>query len=534
MILDIMKLISTLTQLWLLRFIFRHIEPICAVPNLCNHVYQSNMRFSERTLLIQSEDVRFRVAKHDSLSLVSAIVCIIDVFGVFPIVALPKAIIDCGFYGVPLIATVCSVQIYTAILLGRCWMIAESIDSSINTKSRYPYSALAEFTYGKTLGKLVTILVDITVFGGGIPNLIVASQNMQLLGLRLTSGDLNISFCIWILVLGTVLCPILWLGSPKDMKYLCLLSVCIVFLVFFLVNGSMIYSTTEDLPSSNSMVNKKSTWEYLLLAFGMVTFQFDIHPNILTIVVDMKEKIKISKAVMVSFLVTLCMFGVTCINGYLKFGKSLRPSILETLSTTMLLHFASVLVAVQLCLTSAISNNALYQHMEESLNISREFNHKRCILRTVLVILAIIIAESVPRFDIVMSLIGAALISPLVFILPPLFYLKILKIQDRRKEDLTFELFMKSADADGDILSVDTSFSDSIVQNPTKFNSFLRKQDKYLVSARSIEYFICVSIVLASLFSTILSTYLNIKDASSFESFSYPCIMNVTSAFVEI
>lgn len=49
-----------------------------------------------------------------------------------------------------------------------------------------------------------------------------------------------------------------------------------------------------------------------------------------------------------------------------------------------------------------------------------EFNHKRCILRTILTILAIVIAESVPRFDLVMSLIG-----PLVYILPPLFYVKL-------------------------------------------------------------------------------------------------------------
>lgn len=54
------------------------------------------MRFSERSLLIQNEDVKFRSAKQNSLSLISTIVCIIDVFGVFPIIALPKAIIDCG------------------------------------------------------------------------------------------------------------------------------------------------------------------------------------------------------------------------------------------------------------------------------------------------------------------------------------------------------------------------------------------------------------------------------------------------------
>lgn len=119
------------------------------------------------------------------------------------------------------------------------------------------------------------------------------------------------------------------------------------------------------------------------------------------------------------------MFGSTALMTVLRFGTKVKPSLLETLPTSVPLHFAAGLVAIQLCLTSAVSNSALYQHMEDCLNISREFNHKRCILRTILTILAIVIAESVPRFDLVMSLIGGTLTGPLVFILPPLFYIKI-------------------------------------------------------------------------------------------------------------
>lgn len=68
---------------------------------------------------------------------------------------------------------VCSAQMYTAILLGKCWIIAENIDSTILKKNRYPYSALAELTYGTTLSNFVSFLLDLTIFGGGIPNLIV-------------------------------------------------------------------------------------------------------------------------------------------------------------------------------------------------------------------------------------------------------------------------------------------------------------------------------------------------------------------------
>lgn len=153
------------------------------------------------------------------LSLFFATLCVIDLFGVFPIVALPSSIISCGLYGVPLVLFVITLQIYTGVILGRCWIIAEKLQPSIIQKNRYPYTAIAEMTYGRGASVFVTILLDVTVFGGGIPNLLMASQNMQLLGLRISSGDFNLSFCVWLIIIGVFLCPLMWLGSPKNMQW---------------------------------------------------------------------------------------------------------------------------------------------------------------------------------------------------------------------------------------------------------------------------------------------------------------------------
>lgn len=152
------------------------------------------------------------------LSLFFATLCVIDLFGVFPIVALPSAIISCGFYGIPLVLFVITLQIYTAVILGRCWVIAEKLDPSIVQKNRYPYAAIAEMTYGRSASVFVTVLLDLTVFGGGIPNLLMASQNMQLLGVRISDGGFDLSFCVWMIIIGVFLCPLMWLGSPKNMK----------------------------------------------------------------------------------------------------------------------------------------------------------------------------------------------------------------------------------------------------------------------------------------------------------------------------
>ena len=38
---------------------------------------------------------------------------------------------------------------------------------------RYPYAAVAELLYGRYMSIFVTVLLDLTVFGAGIPNLLV-------------------------------------------------------------------------------------------------------------------------------------------------------------------------------------------------------------------------------------------------------------------------------------------------------------------------------------------------------------------------
>lgn len=77
-----------------------------------------------------------QVGRVKNLSLFFAVLCIIDLFGVFPIMSLPGPIIQCGIYGIPLVLMFAIVQIYTATLLGRCWIIAERLDPSIVKKSR--------------------------------------------------------------------------------------------------------------------------------------------------------------------------------------------------------------------------------------------------------------------------------------------------------------------------------------------------------------------------------------------------------------
>lgn len=70
-------------------------------------------------------------------------------------------------------------QIYTAVILGRCWVIAERLKPEIVDQNRYPYAAIGYMTYGPKMSMMVTILLDLTVFGGGIPNLLVGKNQFS-------------------------------------------------------------------------------------------------------------------------------------------------------------------------------------------------------------------------------------------------------------------------------------------------------------------------------------------------------------------
>lgn len=96
-----------------------------------------------------------------------------------------------------------------------------------------------------------------------------------------------------------------------------------------------------------------------------------------------------------------------------------------------------------------------------------------------------VLAESVPKFDFVMSLIGGTLTGPLIFVFPPLFYIKMLILKC-----------------------------------------------KHIGFKVKIEILLCGSIASFGTLITLLTTHKNVSDAFSYVLFVKPCILNATSGFV--
>ncbi|XP_063388126.1 probable sodium-coupled neutral amino acid transporter 6 [Cydia fagiglandana] len=456
------------------------------------------------------------------LSVLFTVLCIVDLFGVFPVIALPKSVIACGYYGIPLVLAVFGLQIYTAMLLGRCWILARQITPDIREKNRYPYAAVAELAFGRHARRLVTFLIDATVFSAGVPNFIVASQSMQLFWWKITGGEVGISYCVWMIIIGLLLCPVMWLGSPKDMKSLAVTSVGIVSTVALCVWTCILLDDSS--PSSAGLLDQPQLQD-LVVAYGIIAFQFDIHPMLLTIQVDMKDSRKINRAVLCGFAFTGALFAVTSALAAYRYGSAVENNILQGIPPSIALFVVALLVTLQLCLSSAVGNSALFQHVEDLLHIPRDFSCQRCLLRSSIVALAVFLGESVPRFDLVMGLVGSTLTGPLMFIFPPLFFLKlchaksnlkILKQNGGNKNGDSFPLIIHNA--------LETQYK-TFVETHDEFYS---KMEQYKIKWYDI--FLAILVMSMGLVATVVSTYSSWSDAVSSATFSTPCLYNATAA----
>lgn len=76
-----------------------------------------------------------------------------------------------------------------------------------------------------------------------------------------------------------------------------------VIAVFLLVLGCSLANPTAEQKLQNV---PQPTWEVMLKAYGIITFLFDVHPSVLTILVDMDDKMQLPIAIFGGFGSKIC------------------------------------------------------------------------------------------------------------------------------------------------------------------------------------------------------------------------------------
>ncbi|XP_059143840.1 uncharacterized protein LOC131931155 isoform X2 [Physella acuta] len=334
------------------------------------------------------------------------------------VLALPGALAGTGYIGILLNVLCALVSAYTGMLLGKCWLMVMNRYEEYQEETRYPYPAIGQVTFGKPGRLIVSCAINFTMFGAAVVFLLLASENLQSL---VKDVGKDISFCYWLFIVAGVLLPISWLGTPKDFWPIAIGATGATTIACFVVVTNIVQDKEWIPPAFYPPVEFKS----FAFALGTICFAYGGHPAFPTFQADMKNPEKFGLAIFISYMIVLAMYLPVAVTGYMVYGINTNDNILQSVSPGPMQYTVEVLITLHIFCSFIIVINPVCQELEDLLRIPKNFGPKRVLFRTVMMGVVLFVAESVPHFGAILSLIGGSTLTLLAYILPPIFYLKL-------------------------------------------------------------------------------------------------------------
>ncbi|XP_018563277.1 amino acid transporter AVT1J-like [Anoplophora glabripennis] len=353
------------------------------------------------------------------LSLFSATLFIAGEMAGSGVLALPRAVVNTGYIGILLLVFFCINAAYGGVRLGNCWNIIEQRYPEHRIDTRNPYSVIALRAVGKFGSSLVSHCIRFTLFGAGTVYLLLSSQIIQALIGNVLS---NVSSCSYFFVIALCVILPMWLGSPKEFSLVgwgAILSSIIACILF------TIQIALDARDNIRTVKHNIHGFHDFFLSFGTLLFAFGGASTFPTIQNDMRNKKQFSSSVTIAFIIIMILYVPITVGGFFVYGEEVSANVTLSLSASLLVHIGNILMAIHLVFAFLIVMNPVCQDVEETFDIPKDFNWKRCLIRTIIVLLMIIVGESVPQFGKILSLVGGSTITLLTFVFPPLFYMKL-------------------------------------------------------------------------------------------------------------
>merc|ERR1719154_171035 len=317
----------------------------------------------------------------------------------------------------------CGLVAYTASMLSESWKILEHRWPEQYLKpARTPYMEMAFRAFGSIGKNIALVCVIITQYGGTAVFIILSSQ------MAFSMVD-KLSTCEWILVIGGILIPCTWLGTPKDFWMGPLVATVSTIIAVIVV----VVQTIIEAPSVDYEVQyANATVGSFSLGFGAILFAYGGSSVFPTIQNDMHDRKQFWKSVCLGFIFILSLYIPLSVSGYAVFGSSVNANILFQVHGPVV-NAAKTLQIINLIGSYVIGFNTVSQSVEEMLGIPTDFNWKRVVSRTTIVLSQMVIGLAIPDFSLILNLIGGSATTACTFILPPLIYLKLCDMDPEQK-----------------------------------------------------------------------------------------------------
>ncbi|XP_038051052.1 amino acid transporter AVT1J-like [Patiria miniata] len=362
----------------------------------------------------------------------------------YSLLAVEALVISTGWISLFLATVLCSAIVYTAILIGRCWIIVRGRWQN----ERHPYGAIGYEAFGSWARAVINVVVDVCCFATATGILTLTAETLFVLGGQALHGK----YCLLPVVIAVVACPFMWLGTPRDLWQLGAggaLTASLVYVLIFI--GTIVDDeNTEAEPDYSNFTNvtvgtpssvghvRGTLLVHLAEICGIVQVALGIHYIVPGLQRDMKQPEKITKTVCVSFAYTFALAIPVLIVTYVFQRDRLAYATADTTVLAVLTPGPLSVVAAALFLLRNIValvtvNNPLFQSMEERLDIASEFTWKRVALRTVVCFMQLFIGETIPHFGVILALVGGVCYPILIFLAPAICYLRLRNIHTPEK-----------------------------------------------------------------------------------------------------
>ncbi|KAH7721062.1 Protein Y32F6A.4 [Aphelenchoides avenae] len=344
--------------------------------------------------------------------------CVGDMAGA-GIVALPTAMIQSQFWpGLIICGLMALVALASSVFLGRCWTILIRRWPEYRTHCRKPYAEIGFRALGRPAKIAVSVCINTTLFGATVVFLLLSAKNIH--DFMDAFFAKSISFCFLIIVVAVALLPVVMLKSPQDFWWAIVAGMAstAVATVLLSIGAALDYS---DCAPSRHMPD--FTLLNYFLALGTFLFTFGGLAAFPTIQHDMKKPHEFTKSAILAFAV-ICAFYIPVVTtGYLSYGDSIRESIINSIQTKWIQQAVNVMITLHCLLTITLLVNPLNQEIEEVLDAPQTFGWKRFVIRSCVMLCAVIVAESVPNFGPLLNLVGGSTATQCSLIFPTVFYL---------------------------------------------------------------------------------------------------------------
>ncbi|XP_061470283.1 sodium-coupled neutral amino acid transporter 5 isoform X2 [Rhineura floridana] len=371
---------------------------------------------------------------------------------------LSNAIMGSGILGLAYAMRNTGIILFVVLLISIALLSAYSIHLLLKCAGvvgirAYEQLGLRAFGHG---GKVVAgVVISIHNIGAMSSYLFIVKSELPLviqtfLGLSGSNGEWYMNGNVLIIIV--TVCVILPLAMMKHLGYLGYTSgLSLTCMFFFLI--SVIYKKFEILCPLNETHSEKPTIYYnghnvtdevcaaefftvnsqTAYAIPILAFAFVCHPEVLPIYTELRRasKRQMQNVANVSILAMFSMYLLTAIFGYLTFYGSVEAEMLHTYirvdAADKLVLCVRLAVLVAVTLTVPVVLFPIRRAIHQLLFHKKDFSWLRhVIIASCLLIIVNLLVIFVPNIKDIFGVIGATSAPSLIFILPSIFYIRII------------------------------------------------------------------------------------------------------------